>query len=131
MKEPAAASSQPSANEPAESVCYVGCRHVSGDLFEVVVVRVGQQPYHLNARLDLANHSPTGIAWGYGGSGPAQLALAILADYLQDDQRALGLYQQFKWSTIARLPVNEGFELTQRQIESAIALADVENMRRA
>src|SRR5204863_5783137 len=24
------------------------------------------------------NHSPDGFAWGYGGSGPAQLALAIL-----------------------------------------------------
>jgi len=23
------------------------------------------------------NHSPDGFAWGYGGSGPAQLALAI------------------------------------------------------
>jgi Family of unknown function (DUF6166) len=30
----------------------------------------------LNPRLDLWNHSPTGFEWGYGGSGPAQLALA-------------------------------------------------------
>jgi hypothetical protein len=33
----------------------------------------------LELRLDLFNHSPTGFEWGYGGSGPAQLALAILA----------------------------------------------------
>ncbi|MCK4554525.1 hypothetical protein KAU19_06245, partial [Candidatus Parcubacteria bacterium] len=26
------------------------------------------------------NHSPDGFAWGYGGSGPAQLALAILIE---------------------------------------------------
>lgn len=35
----------------------------------------------LDPRLDLANHSPTGFGWGYNGSGPAQTALAILADY--------------------------------------------------
>ena len=32
----------------------------------------------LDPRYDLRNHSPTGFAWGYGGSGPSQLALAIL-----------------------------------------------------
>jgi hypothetical protein len=45
--------------------------------------------YRLPPRCDLYNHSPTGFAWGYGGSGPAQLALAILADYLEDDAKAL------------------------------------------
>jgi len=34
----------------------------------------------LDPRLDLANHSPSGFAWGDGGSGPAQLAPAVLAD---------------------------------------------------
>ena len=28
------------------------------------------------------NHSPTGFSWGYGGSGPSQLALAILLLFL-------------------------------------------------
>jgi hypothetical protein len=32
-------------------------------------------------RLDLANHSPTGFEFGYSGSGPAQLSVAILAHY--------------------------------------------------
>lgn len=35
----------------------------------------------LDPKLKLVNHSPTGFSWGYGGSGPAQLALAILADH--------------------------------------------------
>ncbi|HJT79504.1 MAG TPA: DUF6166 domain-containing protein, partial [Gemmataceae bacterium] len=35
-------------------------------------------------RLDLRNHSPTGLEWGYAGSGPAQLALALAADVLRD-----------------------------------------------
>ena len=58
----------------------------------------------LNPRLDLANHSPTGLSWGYGGSGPAQTALAILADATGDDGAAVNLHQAFKWRMIASLP---------------------------
>lgn len=50
---------------------YVGVR-----LDDCCVVTVDNRS--LNPRLDLFNHSPTGFEWGYGGSGPAQLALAIL-----------------------------------------------------
>lgn len=57
----------------------------------------------LNPRFDLFNHSPTGFEWGYGGSGPAQLALAMCADCIQDDERALRVYQYFKDSVIAPL----------------------------
>lgn len=49
----------------------------------------------LELRLDLFNHSPTGFAWGYLGSGPAQLALAILADCF-DDKIALDYHHPFK-----------------------------------
>ena len=57
----------------------------------------------LNPRHDLQNHSPTGFAWGYGGSGPAQLALAILADATGSDELALRYYQTFKFQKIAAL----------------------------
>jgi hypothetical protein len=57
----------------------------------------------LNPRLDLWNHSPSGFEWGYGGSGPAQLALAILADHCKDDELALNFYQRFKWAVVAEL----------------------------
>ena len=40
---------------------------------------------------------------GYGGSGPAQLALAILADHFDNDRAALNLYQRFKWACIAQI----------------------------
>lgn len=55
----------------------------------------------------LRNHSPDGFNWGYGGSGPAQLALAILLFVGIPDEDALRLYQNFKWDFIARLPFNE------------------------
>jgi hypothetical protein len=57
----------------------------------------------LPLRLDLWNHSPTGFNWGYGGSGPAQLALALLCDVLGDDREAVRLHQAFKWDVVARL----------------------------
>jgi hypothetical protein len=53
---------------------YLGIRTPDG-----CVVTVDGKP--LNPRLDLFNHSPTGFEWGYSGSGPAQLALAILVDH--------------------------------------------------
>ncbi len=56
-------------------------------------------------------HSPTGMNWGYAGSGPADLALAILLDYLQEvpteDQLRMGmplgwrLHQFFKRDFVA------------------------------
>ncbi len=58
----------------------------------------------LNPRFVLRKHSPTGFAWGYCGSGPAQLALALAADVLDDDQRALELYQEFKFRFVANWP---------------------------
>ena len=71
------------------------------------VVNVTVDGRRLNPRLDLWNHSPTGFEWGYGGSGPAQLALAILADHCGDDEQALNFYQRFKWAVIAELPHRE------------------------
>jgi hypothetical protein len=72
-----------------------GCR--------VEVREGGRPPRFLDPRLDLWNHSPTGFEWGYGGYGPAQLALAILGDFLGDDARATALHQEFKWDHISPL----------------------------
>lgn len=50
---------------------------------------------------EMRNHSPDGFNWGYGGSGPAQLALAIMLGC----PLPFGFnYQQFKWDHIATLP---------------------------
>jgi Family of unknown function (DUF6166) len=60
----------------------------------------GNDEQALKCRWDLANHSPDGPEWGYGGSGPSQLALSLVADALESnragDQLALGFYQDFK-----------------------------------
>lgn len=54
-------------------------------------------------RLDLWKHSPTGPEWGYCGSGPAQLALALLADASESDSAALDFHQKFKVEIVAQL----------------------------
>lgn len=61
-------------------------------------------------RCDVVNHSPTGLEWGYAGSGPSQLALAILCDLFghaglpECDGRAAWLHQQFKADCLVNLP---------------------------
>lgn len=47
------------------------------------------------------NHSPDGFNWGYGGSGPSQLALAILLETTKDLSLSKMFYQDFKWEFIA------------------------------
>src|SRR5271157_765648 len=84
---------------------------------------------NLEASLRVYKHSPTGFCWGYGGSGPAQLALAILLDHFNGDRdRALELHQEFKDMVIARLPMDNDFVLTDEQVENAISLIDVRRM---
>jgi len=73
----------------------------------------------LNPRLDLWNHSPSGFEWGYGGSGPAQLALALLADCLGNDGAALAAYQRYKDIIVSRLPYR-GWTLTSREIQQVL-----------
>ena len=53
-------------------------------------------------------HSPTGFEWGYGGSGPADLALNILYAVTGNKELALRHYQEFKWAFIAGMPKEGG-----------------------
>ena len=48
----------------------------------------------------LHNHSPS-FTWGYCGSGPAKLALALLLDATTNPDTALAYYQEFKWDKVA------------------------------
>lgn len=82
-----------------------------------IVNRIGEdgKARRLTMRLDLRNHSPTGMNWGYAGSGPAQLALAILADALDDDTRALALYQRFKFAAIVNIS-GDSFVITRDMV---------------
>ena len=65
----------------------------------------------------LYNHSPDGFEYGYSGSGPSQLALAILLELMDDEGVALRLYQDFKRDCIAILYGNK-FDILIKDIEA-------------
>ena len=78
---------------------------------------------HLSPSRSLAwaNHSPDGFNWGYGGSGPAQLALAILIEFGVDEQNAVRLHQEFKNDVIAGLEQGKDFELLTSKVGEWLA----------
>ncbi len=71
------------------------------------------------------NHSPTGFEFGYGGSGPAQLALAILYDVTKDRHLSVRHHQRFKWDFIACAD-KSGFELTEYDVKEWLTKQEVE-----
>ena len=93
-------------------------RYQGSRLNHVLSVTVDGEP--LSPRLDLQEHSPDSFEWGYGGSGPAQLALALLADALGDDDMAWSLHQDFKRDVVAILP-RAGWQLTENEIRRSVA----------
>ena len=74
----------------------------------------------LGPSLELANHSPYGFAWGYAGSGPAQLALALLMHAGVSYEEALEWYQDLKQTVIEDLPHNEAWKMPVAKLESWI-----------
>jgi Family of unknown function (DUF6166) len=83
----------------------------------------------LEPSLKLRNHSPTGFEWGYGGSGPAQTALALLLDWTRDSDVASQLHQDFKFLIVGHFK-HEGWHLTGQQISEAITHIRAERMKR-
>jgi hypothetical protein len=51
----------------------------------------------------VVRHSPTGIEWGYAGSGPADLARSVLTALVGADT-ADRLYQVYKDDVVAHVP---------------------------
>lgn len=78
-------------------------------------LRFDGSEYFLNGELltpeksqKLINHSPDGFNHGYGGSGPAQLALAIMLELTGKSDG----YQQFKHKIISKLPIDRDFDIS-------------------
>ncbi len=90
---------------------YEGGRSLDG-----AVVTVDGAP--LNPRFDLKRFSPAGFEWTYEGDGPRQLALALLADHLRDDARAMALTERFMRDVVAEL--DNAWRLTADEIAAAI-----------
>lgn len=94
---------------------YSGLRRRDG----TTLVSVNGWP--LDPRAGRRSQSVTTFDWGYGGrGGPAQLALAILSDYLGDQGGALLHYEAFTRRVIGRLPKNS-WTLTGADIQALVA----------
>ena len=68
----------------------------------------------------IVNHSPDGFEWGYNGSGPAQLALALVLDVTGQPGVAAFVYQDFKDDFVARWgrEVDDRWSMTEEEIRS-------------
>ena len=78
-------------------------------VFDVILERDANGYASANIPHEVKRHSPDGFEWGYGGSGPEELALNILSSMIGlEAAQENGLYQQFKWDFIAHMPEEGG-----------------------
>ncbi len=75
---------------------YAGSRTIDG-------IKVTVDGQALDERYDLKRFTTSGFEWTYEGYEPAQLALALLADHLGDDQRAVALCDSFMRRVVSDL----------------------------
>jgi hypothetical protein len=73
----------------------------------------------LDQRLDLQRFTSNGFEWSYEGDEPRQLALAILAEHLNDGAGAKALVEPFMKAVVANFG-NE-WEMTSADIDAAVA----------
>jgi hypothetical protein len=102
---------------PGAATTYLG--FAVGQRRYVLVDEIGSYPRTLDPRLDLYGDSGTGFSWGPEIQGSQQLAVAILCDYLHDEQEALRLAKRFQEFVIAQLPVDL-WRLTVGQVGEAV-----------
>ncbi len=100
----------------------------------VLVYEEGHETYRLR---HMIVHSPSGLSWGYQGSGAADLALSVLADYLGEaaaipaherydhaiaaeiqETGAWLLHQKFKRDVVASLPQDGNVTINGADVEA-------------
>jgi hypothetical protein len=82
-------------------------RFYCGEAPGKVIVREGAERRTLDPRFDLHKHSSIGFAWGGSDSSAGstqQLALALLADALRNDERASRVHRDFNSRVIPLFP---------------------------
>lgn len=103
-----------------------GCEHLE-DFHLKVDPRGGRSVESVPRRWVV--HSPDGYSWGYGGSGPADLALNILGLFVPPPE-AWRLHQTFKFEKLARLSMNQSHVLKAADVRAWIENVWREESRR-
>ena len=98
---------------------YIGSRE-QGEM--VVTTHPGGERLTPERSLQIARHSPSGFAVGYRGSGPAQLALAVLLDYTENAALAREYYQTFTDEVVSQLEYGDDgtWTITDADIEQIL-----------
>lgn len=92
-----------------------GYIHINDDKSHEPFVTINAKYLDPKESQDVINHSPDGFQWGYGGSGPAQLALAILLRFCSKEE-AVRLHHAFKWDVIAKLPRGKEWQIPNQRV---------------
>ncbi|MES2749820.1 MAG: DUF6166 domain-containing protein [Pseudomonadota bacterium] len=101
---------------------YVGDRTIDG-------VKVTVDGVPLNPRTDVTEFSKNGFEWSYEGPEPRQLALALLADHLENVDAAKKAVDPFMRAVVANFG-NE-WEMTSSDIAVALSALGVSNAGKA
>jgi hypothetical protein len=85
------------------------------------------QRRRLHHRTGHRSHSPTGFEWGYGGSGPAELARALVKDAMRDlgdpDDPDPRIYQRFKFMFVVSF-AHDGWSLEADVVRAFVQFAE-------
>lgn len=116
--------------------------HTNADHVEYIGVRVNGTALVLNLTeherlspersLELVRHSPAGFEWGYAGSGPAQLACALLLDYYDNEHIAQEYYIRFRNEVVSQLNCDgpaDCWHLTGVDIDAALTEVHTQQSR--
>lgn len=77
--------------------------------------------YPLPEYYGLCKHSPDGFSWGYNGSGPSQLAFAIIHNVFHDITLTQDVYMRFREAKIATLDKDSDHIITEQSIREWVA----------
>lgn len=99
--------------KPPRQPAYTG---IFDDDGEAVVYSVGDKIAPLPFYHAEKNHSPDGFSWGYHGSGPAQLAYALIRHATGDRSIADKYYQRFKDRVVAGWDQNTSWTMTRDEV---------------
>jgi len=111
-----------------QEILYRGRQEKNGGCLVTVTETYSGQVTSFDVLKHIQRHSPTGFQWGFGGSGPADLALSILVDFAHRTNQyieAFRLYQGFKWDVIAN--IQGDLNITGKQIEQWLKNAKHKN----
>lgn len=107
--------------------------HITGARSEMahgerVIVTLNGEELSLEESLEHIQKSPTGFNWGYGGSGPSQLAFEMCRK-LYGKKVASHAFQVFNWKYIAEIKTHEfDMEIDLRDFNKDLVEQIIENI---